>query len=76
MTDPRIIITELTVQVIYYTPEELYKEIPWYRKLFVDSWDTCDLCNRKNMDLYHIARHEVDEKHLIPITPPLRYSKG
>lgn len=73
VTDPRIIITGPTVQVIYYTPEELYKNLPWYKKLFVE---TCDLCNRKNMELYLQARYVVDEKHLIPIFPPLRYIRG
>lgn len=66
----RISINSLKIEVNYYKPEELYAELKWYKKPFVDC---LALTNRKNVELFYQAMRIAEEKHLRPCFPALSY---
>jgi hypothetical protein len=71
----RITIGKDSVEIRYYTTEEVSKEMSFLTKLFRGS-NICDITNNKNKDLYEQASSVTRERRLKPCFPPLQYMMG
>ncbi len=69
----RVIEGEKTFIVEYFTTEEIKNKMTFWQKLFLNSFELCEITNTINMNLYYLVGEMSTITHKKPTLTPLRY---